>query len=51
MIEEEKLYSGFPLKEQELKYNLTLFDLIMTLAARVTASLKLSNKLSKFSIL
>jgi hypothetical protein len=43
MIEEERLYSVFVLREQELKYNLTLFDLVMTLAARVTASLKLSN--------
>jgi hypothetical protein len=33
-------YSGFLIPEQELKYNLTLFDLIMTLSARVTASLK-----------
>ena len=33
-------YSGFLIPEQELKYNSTLFDLIMTLSARVTASLK-----------
>jgi hypothetical protein len=36
MIEDDKHpYSGFQLKEQELKYNLTLFDLVTTLAARV----------------
>ena len=34
-------FSGFQLRDQELKYNLTLFDLVMTLAARVGASLKL----------
>lgn len=39
---EEKLFSGFSLRDQELKYNLTLFDLVMTLSARVVASLKLS---------
>jgi len=31
------------MKEQEMKYNITLFDLVTTLAARVTATLKLSN--------
>jgi hypothetical protein len=34
-------YSGFSTRDQETKYNLTLFDLVMTLSARVTASLKL----------
>jgi hypothetical protein len=37
-------FGGFTLRDQELKYNLTLFDLIMTLAARVSASLKLQSK-------
>jgi hypothetical protein len=37
-------FSGFALRDQELKYNLTLFDLMMTLAARVSASLKLLTK-------
>lgn len=32
--------SGFDTKDQEAKYNITVFDLIMTLAARVNASLK-----------
>jgi hypothetical protein len=35
-------YGGFESKEQESKYNLTVFDLIMTLSARVNASLKCS---------
>ena len=34
---------SFDLKEQELKYNSALFDLLATLAARVTASLQLKN--------
>jgi hypothetical protein len=37
----EAKYSGFSTRDQETKYNLTLFDLVMTLSARVTASLKL----------
>ena len=46
MIDESKYpFSGFILREQELKYNLTLFDLLTTLAARVTAALKLSESL------
>ena len=36
------MFCGFLTKEQELKYNITLFDLIMTLAARVNASFKQS---------
>lgn len=43
MIEEVTHFGGFSLRDQELKYSITLFDLVMTLAARVTASLKLSN--------
>lgn len=39
---EELQFGGFNLKDQETKYNLTLFDLILTLSARVTASLRLS---------
>jgi hypothetical protein len=35
-------FAGFGMRDQELKYNLTLFDLVMTLAARVGASLQLS---------
>jgi len=38
----EEFFSGFIHQEQELKYNVTLFDLVTTLAARVTATLKLS---------
>lgn len=38
--------SGFELTEQELKYNLTVFDLLMTLAARVNASLNSSKLFS-----
>jgi hypothetical protein len=36
------LSSGFIHRDQETKYNLTLFDLLLTLATRVNASLKLS---------
>ena len=36
------LSSGFLHRDQETKYNLTLFDLFLTLATRVNASLKLS---------
>lgn len=35
-------FGGFTTLEQATKYDLTLFDLLMTLAARVTASLNLS---------
>ena len=35
-------FSGFDTKDQESKYNLTVFDLIMTLSARVNASLNCS---------
>jgi len=42
----EAKYSGFSTRDQETKYNLTLFDLVMTLSARVTASLKLLSPLS-----
>lgn len=36
------LSSGFLHRDQETKYNLTLFDLLLTLATRVNASLKFS---------
>lgn len=39
MDEEQSTFSGFQQRDQELKYNLTLFDMIMTLSARVGASL------------
>lgn len=42
-IDKKNPFGGFPVREQELKYNTTLFDLMTTLAARVTASLKLRN--------
>ena len=38
-------FSGFSTLEQATKYDLTLFDLLMTLAARVTASLNLRKRL------
>ena len=34
------IYGGFTLREQEAKYNMTLFDMVLTLAARVTGTLK-----------
>ena len=34
------IYGGFPLREQESKYNITVFDMILTLSARVTGTLK-----------
>ena len=34
------IYSGFPLRELESKYNLTLFDLVLTLGTRVAATLR-----------
>ena len=34
------IYSGFTLREHESKYNLTLFDMVLTLAARVSGTLK-----------
>ena len=39
---DENLYSGFINRDQETKYNLTLFDLLLTLASRVNAALRLS---------
>ena len=45
------LFSGFASKEQESKYNSTLFDLILTLAARLNASYKQSNYLPNYIIL
>ena len=39
------IYGGFPLREQESKYNITVFDMILTLSARVTGTLK-NRKLS-----
>ena len=34
------IYGGFALREQESKYNITVFDMILTLGARVTGTLK-----------
>ena len=34
------IYGGFGLREQESKYNITLFDLVLTLSARVFGTLK-----------
>lgn len=34
------IYSGFGQREQESKYNITLFDLVLTLSARVYGTLK-----------
>jgi hypothetical protein len=53
MIEEidaKNPFSGFPIREQELKYNTTVFDLMTTLAARVTASLKLCKEISLLTV-
>lgn len=41
----ETSHSGFQKEGQESKYNATVFELLLTLAARVNASLKLSKKL------
>ena len=38
------IYGGFALREQESKYNITVFDLILTLGARVTGTLKNSKQ-------
>ena len=40
------IYGGFALREQESKYNITVFDLILTLGARVTGTLKNSKQLA-----
>lgn len=45
---DEDKFCGFQQKEQETLYNVTVFDLIATLAARVTATLKLSKHLFLF---
>ena len=42
MTEQDSTFSGFNHRDQELKYNLTVFDLIMTLSARVGAALQSS---------
>ena len=34
------IYGGFALRDQESRYNITVFDLILTLSARVTGTLK-----------
>lgn len=34
------IYSGFGLRDQESRYNMTLFDLVLCLSARVGATLK-----------
>lgn len=34
------IYSGFPMREMESKYNITLFDLVLTLGARVAGTIK-----------
>lgn len=34
------IYGGFGLREQESRYNITLFDLVLTLSARVYGTLK-----------
>ena len=34
------IYGGFGKREQEHKYNITLFDLVMSLSARVNGTLK-----------
>jgi hypothetical protein len=47
---DENLYSGFVNRDQETKYNLTLFDLLLTLASRVNASLRLSKSTLPYSI-
>ena len=38
-MDEDLPFSGFSAKEQEIRYNQTLFDLVTTLATRVTAVL------------
>lgn len=42
-------FAGFSTQEQELKYNLSVVDLIMTLAARVTVSLQTRKPQTYFS--
>ena len=34
------IYSGFPMREMENKYNITLFDLLLSLSARVNATIR-----------
>lgn len=34
------IYGGFALREQESKYNVAVFDMLLTLAARVSGTLK-----------
>ena len=34
------IYGGFGLREQESRYNITLFDLVLSLSARVYGTLK-----------
>ena len=39
------IYSGFPLRDMESKYNITLFDLVLTLGTRVAATIRNSKLL------
>ena len=34
------IYGGFGMREQESRYNITLFDLVLSLSARVFGTLK-----------
>jgi hypothetical protein len=34
------IYSGFPMREMENKYNISLFDLLLSLSARVNATIR-----------
>lgn len=43
VLQAPAFFGGFQKQSQEHKYNQTVFELILTLAARVNASLKLSN--------
>ena len=45
------LYQGFKRPGQESKYNSTVYELLMTLAARVNASLKISKYLLVFYLI
>lgn len=44
------MHSGFEHPDQEQKYNLTLFDLLLTLASRVKATLADSNCFAQNSV-
>lgn len=43
VLQAPALFGGFKKQSQEDRYNQTVFELILTLSARVNASLKLSN--------